>query len=303
MSTDTVRIVEVGPRDGLQSRDTRLPTDQRIEWIRQLAATGLREIEAGSFVREDLVPTMADSEVVFVEAQTLDLDVLWALIPNLRGFERASASGAEAFAYFSSASESFSQKNAGCSIAESIVNLREIRQAVGKSPLRAYLSCCFGCPYEENVAVDTVTDLAQQLHAAGADEIVISDTTGIATPDSVTVLITALGSAIPIEQLSLHLHDTHGQALECASAGVEAGIGSFDGSAGGLGGCPFAPGAPGNIATEDLVTLFESRGFSTGIDLDQLIDSSLWLEGVIGEKLPARSLVGRRTDPPARDGS
>ncbi|MEE2883523.1 MAG: hydroxymethylglutaryl-CoA lyase [Planctomycetota bacterium] len=303
MSTDTVRIVEVGPRDGLQSRDTRLPTDQRIEWIRQLAAAGLREIEAGSFVREDLVPTMADSEVVFVEAQTLDLDVLWALIPNLRGFERASASGAKAFAYFSSSSETFSQKNAGCSIAESIVNFREIRQVAGKSPLRAYLSCCFGCPYEENVAVATVTELAQQLHAAGADEIVISDTTGIATPDSVTVLITALGSAIPIEQLSLHLHDTHGQALECASAGVEAGVRSFDGSAGGLGGCPFAPGAPGNVATEDLVTLFESRGFSTGIDLDQLIDSSLWLEGVIGEKLPASSLVDRRTDPPARDGS
>lgn len=303
MSGDSVRIVEVGPRDGLQSRETQLATHLRIEWIRQLTAAGLREIEAGSFVREDLVPTMANSEAVFHEARTLDIELLWALIPNLRGFERARACGAKAFAHFSSTSETFSQKNAGCSIAGSMVSFREIRQVAGKSPLRAYLSCCFGCPYEENVAVATVTDLAQQLHAAGADEIVISDTTGIATPAAVTALITALGSVVPIEQLSLHLHDTHGQALECARAGLEAGVRSFDGSAGGLGGCPFAPGAPGNVATEDLVTLFESRGFSTGIDLDQLIDSSLWLEGVIGEKLPARSLVDRRTDPPARDGS
>jgi len=301
MSRDRVRIVEVGPRDGLQSRGTELSVDLRIAWIRQLAAAGLREIEAGAFVRADLVPAMAASEDVFRLAADLKVETLWALIPNLRGFQRASDSGAKAFAFFTSVSETFSQKNSGCSVEESLVNFREIRQVSEMSPVRAYLSCSFGCPYEQSVEASAVTNLARKLDAAGADEIVISDTIGIADPESVATIIAAVSAEVTASKLTLHLHDTRGSALDCARAGLEAGIGSFDSSAGGLGGCPFAPGAPGNVATEDLVTLFESLGCRTGIDLDQLIHSSLWLEKVLGEQLPAKGLAERRTEPP-RDG-
>ncbi|MEC9476515.1 MAG: hydroxymethylglutaryl-CoA lyase [Planctomycetota bacterium] len=297
MSDETVRIVEVGPRDGLQSRGTILSVDHRIEWIRQLSAAGLCEIEAGSFVRPDLVPAMASSDEVFRSADHFDVETLWALIPNLKGYQRASSSGATAFAFFTAASESFSSKNAGCSIGESLAQFGEIRQACQGSPLRAYLSCSFGCPYEQEVEVSQVLLRARQLDGAGADEIVISDTIGSADPPAISSIIEAVSSEIDISRITLHLHDTHGSAVECARAGLAAGIRSFDSSAGGLGGCPFAPGSRGNVATEDLVSLFTSQGFDTGIDLNRLIDSSLWLQKKLGESLPATEASRRRSDP------
>ncbi|MGE4620113.1 MAG: hydroxymethylglutaryl-CoA lyase [Planctomycetota bacterium] len=281
MDNNTVRIIEVGPRDGLQSLGTELPVELRIEWIKKLSSAGLCEIEAGSFVRHDRVPSMANSEDVFRGSNDLPIKHLWALVPNLRGWKRASESGATAFAFFTSASETFSQKNSSCSIEQSIEKFSEIKQAVNGSPLRAYLSCSFGCPYEDQIPVKNVAQWAKKLQLAGADEIVISDTTGVATKASVSSIASAVLAEISVQKVSLHLHDTHGSAVDCARVGWESGIRSFDSSAGGLGGCPFAPGAPGNVATEDLVSLFESLGIDTGIDLQQLKESSAWLAGII----------------------
>ena len=294
MSGETVRVVEVGPRDGLQSRGVSLTVDQRVEWISRLISAGLGEIEAGSFVREDRVPSMAASDEVFRHCSDAPLLHLWALIPNQRGALRAIEAGASSFAFFTSASESFSEANSRCSIEESLERFQEVRQTTGTAPLRTYLSCSFGCPYEGEIAPERVLEVALALLQAGSDELVISDTIGIATAGTTTALIDRLQREIPLEKLSLHLHDTRGSALECARAGLDSGIRGFDASAGGIGGCPFAPGARGNIATEDLLQLLAEQGHDSGIDRERLIESSLWLERCLGEQLPARSLTDRR---------
>ncbi len=293
--TDRIRIVEVGPRDGLQSRSDSpsgkmLPLESRIEWIEKLIGSGVEEIEAGAFVREDRVPAMAGSAEVFEHFRDRHDVRLWALIPNLKGWQLADAAGASNFAFFTSVSEGFSLHNTGHSLQQSRQAFDEIVAARGSAPLRGYLSCCFGCPYDGEIEARQVLEAALQLHGAGADEIVISDTTGIATADGVTRVVETVAEEIPLEILSLHLHDTHGSAVDCARAGLETGIRSFDGSAGGLGGCPFAPGAMGNIATEDLLLLMHQQGYSTPIDGAALMQSSLWLEGELGETLPARAL-------------
>ncbi|MDE0959894.1 MAG: hydroxymethylglutaryl-CoA lyase [Planctomycetota bacterium] len=289
-----VRVVEVGPRDGLQSRGIQLSIEQRVEWIRKLIAAGIGEIEAGAFVRPDRVPAMADSDQLFLLLGDVTPVKLWALIPNPKGAQRAVASGAKHLAFFTAASETFSQQNSGCSIDQSLHHFRQLRSEASDVPLRGYLSCSFGCPYEGVIDPDQVLLRSLALLRDGADEIVISDTTGIATAQAVTTLIARLATDLPIEKISLHLHDTHGSALDCARAGLDAGIRSFDASAGGLGGCPFAPGARGNVATEDLLEVLEQQGFESGIDRPTLIETSLWLERCLGEELPARSLVDRR---------
>ncbi|MBT6784847.1 MAG: hydroxymethylglutaryl-CoA lyase [Planctomycetes bacterium] len=291
---DTVRVVEVGPRDGLQSRGIQLSIEQRREWIEKLIASGVREIEAGAFVRPDRVPAMADSDALFLLLGDVTPVHLWALVPNRIGGQRAVAAGAKHLAFFTAASETFSQQNSGCSIDQSLQHLQQLRLPPLDLPLRGYLSCCFGCPYEGAIDAEQVLQRSIALISGGAEEIVISDTTGIATAQAVTTLIDRLTSEIPIEKISLPLHDTHGSALECVRAGLDAGVRSFDGSAGGLGGCPFAPGARGNVATEDLLEVLQQQGFDSGIDREALIESSLWLERCLGEELPAQSLVNRR---------
>jgi len=270
-----LRIVEVGPRDGLQSLDARYSVETRLEWIGKLAQAGIQEIECGAFVRNDLVPAMANCDQLF---QSLGATPFrkWALVPNRRGMESALTSGADALAFFTSATEEFSQKNTACSREESIDRFREIVKDSADLPLRAYISCCFECPYEGLVDPREVITMSLRLLDAGAREIVISDTIGSANAQQMGPLIDQLSDHLPLSSVALHLHDTHGHALECARVAWEHGIRTFDASAGGLGGCPFAPGASGNVSTEALVNLFQGMGIDTGIDTKGLAETQAW---------------------------
>ena len=270
-----IRIVEVGPRDGLQSLNAHYSVETRLEWIGKLAHAGIQEIECGAFVRADLVPAMANSDQIFQSLAGSSFRK-WALVPNRRGLQSALDSGADALAFFTSATEGFSQKNTACNREDSIDRFHAMVPESGDLPLRAYLSCCFECPYDGPVDPEEVLRMAVQLQKAGATEIVISDTIGSARPEQISPLFRLLGELLPLSMLALHLHDTHGRALECAREAWDHGITSFDASAGGLGGCPFAPGATGNVATEALVQLFEDMGISTGIDVDQLKATRSW---------------------------
>ena len=275
----TVRLVEVGPRDGLQSLDYRLSIETRLEWITRLSQSGLSEIECGAFVRPDRVPAMASSDQLFTKIKNSDF-LAWALVPNLKGLERAQNSGVSAFAFFTSATETFSMKNASCSRQDSLERFKSLVVAADSQPLRAYLSCCFSCPFEGEVEGSDVLYMTRELLDLGAHEIVISDTIGSATPEHVLQLTHQLNSELSSEvitsKISLHLHDTHGQAVESAHAGWEAGIRSFDGSAGGIGGCPFAPNASGNVSTESLVALFDQLGVATGVSTSSLTETANW---------------------------
>ena len=294
---DRVRIVEVGPRDGLQSQEQILPSAVKIEWIERLAGCGLAEIEVGAFVRPDRVPAMADSgEVLAALPPPTDHQRRWVLVPNTRGLEKARAAGATDFAFFTAASETFSAKNTGCSIEASLDRLLRISDSIDRDRerLRGYISTSFGCPYEGEVSHGDVLRIAEALLGLGVEEVVISDTIGIATPEAVVGLLKTLSPALPVERTTLHLHDTGGLACTNALAALDGGVRSFDASSGGLGGCPFAPGARGNVATEDLIADLESRGVETGIDRAELIRTSLWLEGHLRSPLPARSLRSAR---------
>ena len=272
-----VRIIEVGPRDGLQSLNAHYSVETRLEWIQRLSLAGIREIECGAFVRADRVPAMASSEQIFHSLGQTSF-MKWALIPNRRGLESALAAGADALAFFTSATEGFSQKNTACSREESLERFRALVPESMGLPLRAYISCCFECPYDGIVDPQQVVALSVELQKAGATEIVISDTIGSATADQITPLFSQLGERLPLSMLALHLHDTHGRALDCARVAWESGIRAFDASAGGLGGCPFAPGATGNVATETLAGLFEEMGIDTGIDVAELRSIRTWFQ-------------------------
>ena len=279
-----VRIVEVGPRDGLQNEKQVIPTVAKLELIRRLAATGLRDIEATAFVSPKWVPQMADhAEVV----RGLD----WSsgihypvLTPNLKGFEAALAAGAREVAVFASASEGFSQKNINCSIAESIERFIPVLAGAKKAgvKVRGYVSCVVACPYDGPVAPQSVASVAAQLKDIGCYEISLGDTIGVGTPASVLRMLEAVARKVPAEALAGHYHDTYGMAVANIYASYQFGLRTFDAAVGGLGGCPFAKGATGNVATEHVVYLLEGQGCDTGIDLPALKETAKWIKGVLG---------------------
>lgn len=296
MTQETVRIVEVGPRDGLQNEKQPIATAVKGELIRRLAATGLKDIEVTSFVSPQWVPQMADHAEVMAglpDASAYPGRTYSVLTPNLRGLEGALAAGAREVAVFAAASESFSQRNINCSIAESLTRFEPVMaraQAAGVR-VRGYVSCVVGCPYEGAVAPEQAASVAQALHAMGCYEVSMGDTIGVGTPATVLPMIEATARHLPIEKIAGHYHDTWGMAAANVYASFQAGVRSFDAAVGGLGGCPYAKGATGNVATEDVVHLLHSLGADTGVDLDALVDTAAWISAALGRPLGSR--VGR----------
>jgi hydroxymethylglutaryl-CoA lyase len=271
----SVRIVEVGPRDGLQNEPQPILTSAKIALINQLADAGVQYIEAGSFVNPKWVPQMADSAEVFSRITRKPGVTYAALVPNTKGCERALLSGANEVAIFAAASEAFSQKNINCSISESLERFVPVEEAarLARIPVRGYISCVLGCPYTGDVDPALVLDIAERLLALGCYEISLGDTIGVGTAGGVNRLLEKLTRHIPVEKLAVHMHDTYGQALTNIYAALQWGINVVDSSVAGLGGCPFAPGAAGNVATEDLVYLLNGLGIEHGIDLPKLIEA------------------------------
>lgn len=264
----SVTIVEVGPRDGLQNEPVAVSADAKVGFVEALADAGLRIVEATSFVAPSAVPQLADADEVFPRIRRREGVRYPVLVPNMKGMERAEAAGAEAVAVFTAASETFTQRNIGMSIAGSLEAFQPVIEratALGWWR-RGYVSTAFGCPYEGDVATDVVVEVTEALLALGCDEVSIGDTIGVAEPHDVQTLVEALLERVPVDQLALHLHDTRGRALANVEAGLHLGIATFDASAGGTGGCPFAPGAPGNLATESLCGLLDRLGIDHGVD-------------------------------------
>jgi len=290
-----VTVVELGPRDGLQNEPRTLTTDQRVAFVRALAATGLRRIEAGAFVHPTRVPQMAGSDEVCRQLQK-DEEVrsrgvhLSALVPNLVGLDRARAAGLAHVAVFPAASETFSRRNLNQSVEEALGAAAEVcREARGHGMrVRGYVSTAFGCPYEGDVPVAAVLRVAEALLAAGVDEVALSDTIGIAHPGQVRAMLDAARGHLPLRAIALHFHDTRGTALANVLAALDRGVATFDACAGGLGGCPFAPGASGNLATEDLLYLLQGLGLARDIRLAGVLDVSEWLATVLGHPMPSR---------------
>jgi hydroxymethylglutaryl-CoA lyase len=311
--TPDVCIYEVGPRDGLQNEPETVPTEAKVELVRRLAAAGLRRIEVTSFVSPKWIPQLADGEALAAALPELPGVRYSALVPNEQGYARFRAAGAASFAQraqvsrsepkasedhqvgerrpsglgvaavFLSASETHTRKNLNCGIAEQLERIRPVaeRARADGIGLRAYVSTVCGCPYEGPVAVGAVTALVEKLRALGVGEISLGDTIGVGVPSGVRALVAAVAGVAPLASVALHLHDTYGRALANVAAGYEAGVRTFDSALGGLGGCPYAAGASGNLATEDVVDLFEKSGIATGISLDALVDTSAWLESEV----------------------
>ena len=284
-----VRVVEVGPRDGLQNEPAVVPLGAKLALIDALSRAGLSTIEAGAFVSQRLVPQMADSGLVLQRLQRLPGVAYPVLVPKLAGFEAALVAGAREIAVFAAASETFSQRNINCSIGESLERFRPVTARARSEGIkvRGYVSCALGCPYEGAVAPAAVVAVATALAGLGCDDICIADTIGVGTARAVEELVRLLSAELPIASLSLHLHDTCGQALANVLIGLELGIPTIDSAVAGLGGCPFAPGAAGNLATEDLLYMLEGLGLSTGIDLDAVMRAGEAVCAVLGR--PGRS--------------
>ncbi len=292
MTRPDVVVYEVGPRDGLQNEPETVPTPAKLELIQRLALAGLRRIEATSFVSPKWIPQLADSDALAGLLPSFPDVTYSALVPNEKGYERfRAAGGLHVAAAFISASESHNRRNVNCSIAEQLDRIRPVaeRCAADGTPLRAYVSTVCGCPYEGDVAPRAVAELAARLVEVGVAEISLGDTIGVGHPAQVGQLVADVSAVVPLERIALHLHDTYGRALANVQAGFEAGVRIFDSSLAGLGGCPYAPGASGNVATEDVVDLFERAGIATGVDLERLVDASAWLEAeVLRRPLPGR---------------
>ena len=270
---DHVRLLEVGPRDGLQNEPHLVPTATKVEFINLLVQAGLTSIEVAAFVSPKRIPQMADSAEV-LRALPPHAGVTYsALVPNLQGFHGAQAAGAREIAVFASASETFSQRNIGCSIAESLDRFAPVFQAAHAANIRVrgYVSCVLGCPFEGPIAPQAVAAVARQLRTAGCYEISLGDTIGTGTPNHTRTLIQTVAEHVPVPALAGHFHDTYGQALANIYAALSLGLRTFDSSVSGLGGCPFAPGASGNVATEDLLYLLNGMGLPTGIDMHKLL--------------------------------
>jgi hydroxymethylglutaryl-CoA lyase len=294
-----VTIYEVGPRDGLQNEPDAVPTCAKLELVQRLALAGLSRIEVTSFVSPKWIPSLADADELAGLLPVFPGVVYSALVPNPAGYERSRAQGAlTVAAFFVSASETHNRNNVNRGIREHLDRFRPVaeRARADGVPLRAYVSTVCGCPYEGAVPVRAVVDLVRELEALGVAELSLGDTIGVGHPAQVRELVRAVAEAVPLDRVALHLHDTYGRALANAQAGFEAGVRTFDGSVGGLGGCPYAPGASGNAATEDLVDLFEAAGVATGVSIDALVDTAAWLErDVLRRPLPGRVYRARRT--------
>jgi len=280
-----VRIVEVGPRDGLQNEKQAIPTAAKIQLIEQLVNAGLTYIEAGSFVSPKWVPQMADSAEVFAGINRKATITYAALVPNLQGYERAIAVNANEVAIFAAASEAFSQKNINCSINESIKRFEALISAAQaqKIPVRGYISCVAGCPYSGDVDPAIVTTIAKELLAMGCYEVSLGDTIGVGTVGQIKNLIEVVAQDVPINKLAVHMHDTYGQALANIYASLEMGVSVIDSSVAGLGGCPYAAGASGNVATEDLVYLLNGLGVMHGVDLPKLIQAGNFISHILNK--------------------
>jgi hydroxymethylglutaryl-CoA lyase len=294
-----VLITEVGPRDGLQNEKQPVPTDVKVELCERLLDAGVRQLEATSFVSPKWVPQMSDAADVMARVPRAPGARISVLTPNMKGFEAALAAGADEVVIFASASESFSMRNINCSIAESIERFRPVAQAAKQHQLRlrAALSVAFGCPYEGEVPVAAVVDVASRLRDLGCDEIGIADTIGVGTAAQVGRVFDAVAREVPLDRLAGHFHDTYGQAIANVVASLQAGVFRFDSSIAGLGGCPYAKGATGNVATEDVVYLMHGLGIETGIDLDRLVDTGQWISAQLGRRSQSRAgnaLAARR---------
>ena len=282
----SVRVVEVGPRDGLQNEKALVPTEQKIRFIQMLAGAGLPVVEATSFVSPRAIPQLSDATEVMNEITRLSTTSYPVLVPNVRGMERALAAGARAISVFTAASESFTRHNINATIAESLANFRPVVAMAQREgvPVRGYISTVFGCPYEGKVEARQALRVAQDLLAMGISELSLGDTIGVATPNQVMdVLNLFTGEGmIPVEQIAVHFHDTRGTALANVLAALQLGISIVDSSAGGLGGCPYAPGAAGNLATEDLLYMLHGMGIETGVELEKVVEATSFIAPYLG---------------------
>jgi len=271
--SEQVRIVEVGPRDGLQNEKTPVSVEARIAFIEALVGAGLHTVEVGAFVSPKAIPQMVNSDSVLRGVNHYPDSEFHVLVPNEKGYEAARAAGAKVIAVFASASEGFSRANINCSIAESIERFRPViaRAKADSIKVRGYISCVLGCPFDGEVKPQAVVDVAKRLWNLDCYEISLGDTIGVGTPVKARQLLRAVADAVPMANLAMHFHDTYGQALANLYAGMEEGARVIDAAAGGLGGCPYAPGATGNVATEDVVYMLEGMGIATGVDMAKLV--------------------------------
>jgi len=294
-----VKLVEVGPRDGLQNEKGDVPLAVKIELIERLVAAGVPHIEAGSFVSPRWVPQMADSAAVMAGISRQPGTLYSVLTPNVKGFEAAVAAGADEVLIFGSASESFSQRNINCSIAESLERFAPVAEAAHAAGirLRGSISCSLGCPYEGEVAPAAVARVAERFLALGCAEIDVADTIGVGTAGQVARVMAAVGEVVPIARVAGHFHDTYGQSLANIVAAMQEGVAIFHASVAGLGGCPYARGATGNVASEDVLYLLHGMGIRTGIDLDAMADTGRWISERLGrtnDSRAGRALLARR---------
>ncbi|WP_028928267.1 hydroxymethylglutaryl-CoA lyase [Pseudoxanthomonas suwonensis] len=290
---DFVRIVEVGPRDGLQNEPAMVATADKIELVDRLSATGLRSIEATSFVSPKWVPQLADAAEVMAGIQRRPGVSYPVLVPNEQGYERARAAGADEVAVFTAASEAFNRRNTNASIDESIARFEPVlaRARADGVRVRGYVSTVLGCPYQREVPLDDVVRVARRLHELGCYEISLGDTIGVGTPRKARAMLQAVAAEVPMQALAVHFHDTYGQALANVAACIEEGVRVADSAVAGTGGCPYARGASGNVASEDLVYMLHGMGIDTGIDLDALADTGRWLAMRLGRQTGSK--VGR----------
>lgn len=289
---DSVKIVEVGPRDGLQNEKVTIPTEAKVDYITALADAGLRVIEAGAFVSPKWVPQMADTAEVYRDIPK-DPGVEYpVLVPNMKGLERAIEAGVKSIAIFTAASDTFNKRNINMTIDESFANYAPVaaRALQEKMRVRGYVSTAFGCPYEGEVPPEKVLEVSARVLDLGCYEVSVGDTIGVATPMQAQGVIGMLLQVIPARKLAMHFHDTRGTALANTLAALEMGIATFDASSGGLGGCPYAPGASGNLATEDLVYMLDRMGLETGVNLDRLVAASSIVAPYLDHPLPGRYL-------------
>ena len=293
-----VKMVEVGPRDGLQNESTQVPTTVKIDLINRLSDAGLSVVEATSFVSPKWVPQMADNAAVMTGIQRKPGVSYPVLTPNLQGFEAALAAGVEEVAVFGAASESFSQRNINCSIAESLQRFTPVLEAAKQNNIRVrgYISCVLGCPYEGEVKPQAVAAVAERLYHMGCYEVSLGDTIGVGTPGKAVSMLRAVAERVPVECLAAHFHDTYGQALANLYAVLQEGVAVIDSSVAGLGGCPYAKGASGNVASEDVLYMLNGLGIETGVDLDKLVAAGRMISEFLGRAPASRvsqALTGR----------
>ncbi|MBI3937409.1 MAG: hydroxymethylglutaryl-CoA lyase [Betaproteobacteria bacterium] len=288
-----VKLVEVGPRDGLQNEAAQVPTAVKVELVNRLADAGLPVVEATAFVSPKWVPQMADSAQVMAGIRRRPGVSYPVLVPNRKGLDAAIAAGAEEVVVFGAATESFSRRNTNCSIAEGLARFSEVCDEALKRGLRARgdVSVCLGCPYEGEVKPEAVVRVARELYAVGCYEITVCDTIGVGTPGTTRAVLEAVAGHVPIEKLAGHFHDTYGQALANIYAALECGVTTFDSSVAGLGGCPYAPGATGNVATEDVLYMLNGLGIETGVDMGKLIAAGQYICDILGRPTHSKAAL------------